>query len=120
MNSDWDFETQRADTVWTVQHLIAEKNITEGSVITLEIQTVAAPESGPLARAAYLSALAKENLEADEYEADDGTKTIEVAFPETVFTADAIWACELQVTKVALACGWMPDGWGFWEPDDDD
>jgi hypothetical protein len=32
------------------------------------------------------------------------------------FTLEAIWEHEERTTRIALARGFEPDGWGFWEP----
>ena len=38
-------------------------------------------------------------------------------FAQLVFDPESIWSREKAVTEIALAHGYRPDGWGFWEPE---
>lgn len=114
---NWDWDEQRADTEGTVAHLIAEQAVPEGAQITLDIQTVASPAAGPLAKAAYLSALEQAGYRVETYTNDEGQEIVEVTIADIAFAAGTIWEHERAVSEIALSCQWMPDGWGFWEPD---
>ncbi|MEM7191131.1 MAG: hypothetical protein AAF439_16080 [Pseudomonadota bacterium] len=114
MSADWDWDAQRADTAWTIEHLIETQDLTPGMIVTLEVQTIAADTPD---RDAYIAALKDRGYGGSAYANDDGEETIEVSIPDTPFTEDAIWAAECAVTKIALSHGYQPDGWGFWEPE---
>lgn len=115
--TDWNWDEQRADTEGTVAHLIAQEGVPEGAQINLDIQTVAGPEAGPVAKAAYLSALAQAGYAVETYTNDEGAETVEITIEGVAFGADAIWEYERAVSEIALRCQWQPDGWGFWEPE---
>lgn len=107
----WDFEIQRAVTAHTLSELAAQ-GAPEGAPIRLDLQFV--PGDGADAPA-FLRALgmfgyaAEGSLDGEEVEAS----------VDAVLTLDDIWLHEERTTKIALARGYVPDGWGFWEPDED-
>jgi len=39
-----------------------------------------------------------------------------VTIPDVALTAEDIWLNEERVSKIAIARGYTPDGWGFFEP----
>ncbi|MEM6439772.1 MAG: hypothetical protein AAF763_08795, partial [Pseudomonadota bacterium] len=52
------------------------------------------------------------------YEAEGALDGAEVeASVDAVLTLEDVWRHEERTTKIALARGYVPDGWGFWEPD---
>lgn len=112
----WDWDAQRADTEETVKHLAEENGIPDGLPISLDIQTVAGetPDKG-----AYVLALRAAGHPVEIYTSDDGIETIEVTIPDTRFDASLIWDHEKAVTEIALAHGYVPDGWGFWDAGDE-
>lgn len=116
MSDAWDWDAQRADTEGTVAWLMTEKGVPEGASITLDIQTVAGPDAGPLAKAVYVAALERAGLSFDVTNEDD-IETIQITVEGLSFDAEAIWTVERAVSEIALASGWQPEGWGFWEPD---
>lgn len=112
--TDWDWTSQQAETVWTVNDIAARTDVQPGAVIDLDIQTV---DAGGGARKAYLEALNAAGYVNTSY-VDDETRieTIEITVPSARFDADHIWSVEKAVTQLALAHGYRPDGWGFREP----
>ena len=111
---DWDWDAQRADTVWTIGHLTETQDLTPGMVVTLEVQTIGGEAAD---RAAYIAALKAQGYSGSAYANEDGRETIEISIPDIAFTEEAVWAAERAVTKIALSHGYQPDGWGFWEPE---
>ena len=114
---EWDWDTQRADTEETVQHLAEENGVPLGLPINLDIQTIAGetPERG-----AYVLALRAAGYAVDIFTDDeDGVETIQVTISDTRFDASLIWDHEKAVTEIALANGYVPDGWGFWDAGDE-
>lgn len=110
MAEDWDWELQQAQTAATVHQLLQETSVTEGAIITLDLSfmpTTAADE------AALEKALVTFGYGVAEGEGED---EILASVSEVPFTLDAIWTHEERTTKMALARGFEPDGWGFWEP----
>lgn len=110
MSEAWDFDHQRAETAWTVKDLSARAGVNAGAKINLEMQFLPgdSPDKQALIRAfgtfGYGVTVA----------ADDDMVQAEIN--GVAFTADDIWLHEERCTKIALARGFVPDGWGFWEP----
>ena len=112
----WDFEHQRAETFWTVADLIKRGALKGGERIALDLEFVPDPEAGqPADRDALLRKLKMFGFHATEADPDaPDAVTVEVA--DVPFEAEAIWQHEETATKLALIHGYVPDGWGFWEP----
>lgn len=110
---DWDFEEQRADTAMTITQVRAESGLTETALITLDLEFL--PEDKDADAAAFLKALASFGYLASVAE-DDPDGRIDATVLDIPFTLDAIWLHEERTTRLALARGFVPDGWGFWEP----
>ncbi len=112
----WDFEAQRADTADTLDHLARDENlpIGAGESVNLDVFLVPGAEADQTAleRALAMFAYSGELSEDEE----DGSVTFVVTVPETEMSLDGIWLHEERITKIALARGYTPDGWGFWEP----
>ena len=111
----WDWESQRADTEETVQQLSNDQGIPAGLPINLDIQTVAGEGAE---RGAYILALRAAGHPVEIYTGDDGIETVEITIPDTRFDASLIWDHEKAVTEIALAHGYVADGWGFWDAGD--
>lgn len=107
--SDHDFQSQKAESFYTVNQFLKDKNVavTEGQKVTLDLQFVAGKEAD---RLAAMRALAMFGYDATEEK--DGE--IEVHIPDLPFTAEDIWLHEERTTKIALERGYRPEGWGFW------
>ncbi|MEM9974055.1 MAG: hypothetical protein AAF771_07715 [Pseudomonadota bacterium] len=111
---DWDFESQQRDTAWVIDDVSKTQGISIGAPITLEVQTV---DGGQGSRAEYVATLETRQLKHSFFGGDeDDPETITVVFPDTLFELSSIWQRERLVTEVALQFGYVPDGWGFWEP----
>ena len=108
---DWDFEEQRADTEMTVAELLEETALTPESLITLDLEFV--PETEEADTAAFVKALESFGYLAS---ATDPEGRVDASVLDIPFTVEAIWLHEERTTKIALARGFVPDGWGFWEP----
>ncbi len=109
LEESWDWELHQSQTAATVHQLLAETDVEEGAIITLDLTFL--PEDG-----ADLPAFEKV-LTTFGYALGDGEEgEILASVSEVPFTFDAIWTHEERTTKMALARGFVPDGWGFWEP----
>lgn len=109
---DWDFEHQRAETLWTLHEILAQGALKEGSQITLDLQFV----PGPGAETdAFLRKLGMFGYRAEEVR-DGDAPFVEAQVDGVALSADAIWTHEERTTKLALLHGFIPDGWGFLEP----
>lgn len=108
--SDWDFEHQRAETELTIIELQAEAGLDAADRITLDFEFL--PDEAESDRAALVKALASFGYLASATE--DGR--VEASKIDIPFSLEEIWAHEERTTKIALARGFRPNGWGFWEP----
>lgn len=107
----WDYAAQKADTVHTLE-VLAKEGVPEGAPIRLDLQFV--PGEGADAPA-FLRALGSFG-----YAAEGSLDGAEIeASVDASLTLDEIWLHEERTTKIALARGYVPDGWGFWEPDEE-
>ena len=112
MAEDWDFELQRDQTAHSVAELSRETGITEGTEITLELQFLPSAQANPESFARALKMFGY----AEPFEEDDG---ITVSVPAVAFSLDSIWLHEERVSKIAFNHGYVPEGWGFWEPEEE-
>ena len=106
--SDWDFNHQKAETAWTIHNLCQKQGLTEGMMINLDLQFI--PGEGADAQA-FIRALGMFG-----YAVTQDSELVQAEVEGTAFTLDGIWEHEERCTKIALARGFVPDGWGFWEP----
>ncbi|MEO1540221.1 MAG: hypothetical protein AAFU59_07550 [Pseudomonadota bacterium] len=107
--SDWDFELQRAQTAHTLHHLETEEGVDMTLRVTLDLEFLPGKDADP---AACTKALAMFGYHADPGE--DGTLTVQI--DNVALTLDEVWLHEERTTKIALARGFTPDGWGFLAP----
>ena len=108
---EWNFEEQFAETLYTCEHLRDKEGVKPHSEIMLDLFFV--PIEGEEARrAAFEKALASFGYEPGEAEGDQIAATV----GPIPFTPQDIWTHEERTTKMALARGYRPDGWGFAEP----
>ncbi|MFO1104765.1 MAG: hypothetical protein U1E34_01590 [Amaricoccus sp.] len=110
---DWDFDEQRAETEMTVAQVREESGLDETAVITLDLEFVPVEEGAD--PAAVLKALTSFGYLASAVENDPDGR-IEATVLDIPFSAEVIWLHEERTTRIALARGFVPDGWGFWEP----
>lgn len=110
---DWDFAEQRADTEATIAQVRAESGLTAKDKITLDLEFL--PEDKDADAAAFIKALVSFGYLASAAE-DDPDGRIDATVLDIPFTFEAIWLHEERTSKLALARGFVPDGWGFWAP----
>lgn len=116
MTEAWDFDRQRSETVDTLAHLKEEQGVNVGAdtIVVLDIFVVPGADAD---QEALERALAMFGYAGDADESEDGTPTFVVSIPDVALTIDDIWLHEERVAKIALARGYSPDGWGFFEPE---
>lgn len=110
---DWDYAEQRADTEMTIDQVRKESGLDATAMITLDLEFL--PEEKDADVAAFIKALQSFGYLASAAE-DDPDGRIDATVLDIPFTLEAIWMHEERTTKLALARGFVPDGWGFWEP----
>jgi len=113
--SDWDFDRQKSETTDTLKDLKDNQNVAVGpeTIVTLDIFLI--PED-TADQDALERGLAMFGYAGDPDETEDGPVYI-VTIPDVALTADDIGLHEERVTKIAIARGFTPDGWGFFEPE---
>ncbi len=116
----WDWAAQKRDTDFTYKELMKESGLEPGTLITLDLQFL--PSETDFDEDALVKALESFGYEvsvyAEEEDADEGLFTVEASVAGVPFTVDDIWKHEERTTKIALARGYAPDGWGFWDPNE--
>ena len=114
---DWDFQTQQAETVWTCEQLRDTKGVVPHSEIQLDLFFV--PIDGEDARReAFEKALGMFGYQVDDAATFDEAidkNAVACSIGPIPFTPQDIWLHEERTTKMALARGFRPDGWGFAE-----
>jgi hypothetical protein len=113
--SGWDYAEQRRDTVVSYRELARESGLAPGTPITLDLQFL--PSEDGADEAGLVAALERAGYDVVVLP-EDGT--VEASAAGVPFEVEAIWAHEEKTTKLALPRGYDPDGWGFFEPGDDD
>jgi len=103
---DHDFDAQRAETLQVWRDLSATSSLRE--IAKLDLHFV--PASSGADWNGFEARLAAAGYNSERYE--DG-RTLEASIGPVDFSVDAIWEHELATTKIALDCGFKPDGWGF-------
>lgn len=117
ISEDWDWDAQREDTEWVFRDLRNKKMAKVGQKIDLDIQFVPArpgADADGAVRALLKAGFAAESFEDEE----DGEIIVEATAEDAEFTLRTIWFAESKATKIALAYGYAPDGWGFAEIDE--
>ena len=107
----WSWKEQRADTEHTFRELKKQAGIKEGAAIDLDLTFL--PDEDGADTAALVRALETFGYAAEAME--DGS--VEATAEGVRFTLDEVWTHEERTTKLALARGFAPDGWGFWAPE---
>ena len=111
MTDDWDWAHQRGETEATIAMLRDEGAVSGGAIITLDLEFVAVFDDAD--RDAFKKALKTFGYNITSDADDDG---VEISVPDVAFNLESIWLHEERTTKLALARGFEPDGWGFFEP----
>ncbi len=106
---DWDFEHQRLETEASVSKIRSETGLGKDARVDLDLEFT--PTSDGSDAPATLKALGMFGYAAD---VEDGR--IQVTVPDVAFDAAEIWRHEERTSRIALARGFEPDGWGFQEP----
>ncbi|MEQ9316083.1 MAG: hypothetical protein RLN72_09525 [Henriciella sp.] len=118
--SDWNFTEQQAETVWTCEQLRDKQGVKPRSDILLDLFFVPI-EGEESRREAFEKALGMFGYEVDEFDYSDdqgiSRETVACSIGPIPFTPQDIWLHEERTTKMALARGYKPDGWGFAEPE---
>lgn len=104
---DHDFDAQRKSTFWAWNDLSNKNDLPESA--HLDMQFI--PDSETADWAAFEDRLASAGYRTRRYE--DGS-TLEATIGPITLGPEPIWKHELATTRIALECGFVPDGWGFW------
>ena len=111
--ANWNFTEQQAETVFTCEQLRDKQGVKPHTEIRLDL--FFKPIEGEEARReAFEKALETFGYEVGESESDG---EVAAAIGPIPFTPQDIWLHEERTTKMALARGYQPDGWGFAEPE---
>lgn len=114
--TEWDFDRQQSETNDTLKDLAKNQDVAVGpdTIITLDIFLVPteAADQDALERALAMFGYAGERDDTPEND-----NSFVVTIPDVALTADDVWLHEERVSKIAVARGFTPDGWGFFEPD---
>lgn len=115
MSEDWDFDRQKSETIDTLKDLKENQGLQTGAeaIVTLDIFLIPREMAD---EAALERALAMFGYAGDPNESDDAGPNYVVTIPDVALTAEDIWLHEERVAKIAIARGFTPDGWGFFEP----
>ena len=105
---DWDFEHQRLETEASVAEIRAESGLGKNARVDLDLEFAPAEDADAPAALKALGMFG--------YAADVVDRRIEVTVPDVSLEAGEIWRHEERTTRIVLARGFEPDGWGFQEP----
>lgn len=108
----WDWEEQRRESAEIYRELLAESGIEPGTRVTLVLHFLPSEEDSD--EEALIRALESFGYDVAVEPEDD---TVEAAIDDVPFTEAEVWKHESRTTKIALARGYAPDGWGFLDPD---
>ena len=108
--SDWDFDHQKAATAWTIKNLCDRQGLSEGMTINLDLQFEPGEDAD---RQGFIRTLGMFGYAVTAPEDED---MVQAEVEGVAFTLDGIWEHEERCTRIALARGYVPDGWGFWAP----
>lgn len=113
--ADWDFDRQKSETEATLVDLRDNQDVPTGAdtIIVLDVFLVPSADAD---QEALERALAMFGYAGDPGETEDGEPTFVVTVPDVALTAEDVWLHEERISKIALARGFTPDGWGFFEP----
>jgi len=115
MSEDWDFARQQSETIDTLKDLKENQKLATGpdTIVTLDIFLVPGQDAD---EDALERALAMFGYAGDPDETPGNDPNYVVTIPDVALTAEDIWLHEERVSKIAVARGYTPDGWGFFEP----
>lgn len=112
---EWDFERQKSETEDTIKDLQENQDLPVGSetIVSLDVFLVPSTDSD---QEGLERALAMFGYAGDLDEGQDSGPNFVVTVPDVALTAEDIWLHEERISKIAVARGFSPDGWGFFEP----
>lgn len=112
---DWDFERQKSETYDTIVDLKDNQDIPVGAetIVVLDVFLIPGEDSD---QDALERALAMFGYAGDVDESQEDGPNFVVTVPDVSLTAEDIWLHEERISKMAVARGFTPDGWGFFEP----
>lgn len=110
-DADWNFTEQQAETVYTCEQLRDRQGLKPHTDIMLDI-FFAPIEGEEPRREAFEKVLDSFGYALGEPDTED---QVAVSVGPIPFTPQDIWLHEERTTKMALARGYQPDGWGFAE-----
>lgn len=110
----WDLARQEQDTAWVCADLVSKGAVAVGDEITLDLHFVAGRHDAD--RAGFIAAMREAGYAGSAYAGEDGSETIEATVIGLRFGVAEIWEHEGRTAQIALAHGFLPDGWGFAEP----
>ncbi len=114
--SDWDFARQHSETCDTLKHLAENQGVSVGpkTIVNLDVFLVPGVQAD---QDALERALAMFGYTGEMYE-DEETKELSftVTVEDVALTEDGVWLHEERISKIGIARGYTPDGWGFFEP----
>jgi hypothetical protein len=111
----WDWDEQKRETQEMYRELARDSGFPPETRIGLGLEFFPAEEDAD--EEALILALERFGYEVT-VDPEDGT--LEAAVEDVPFTLDEIWKHSERTTKIALARGYAPDGFGIWEPSDAD
>ena len=114
MTEEWDFDAQRADTAGTLEELFGDDALSPGMAVTLDVFLRPADGADP---AALERGLAMFGYSGERMTDEAGGVVFVVSVSGVALGLDDVWTHEERISRVALARGFRPDGWGFFEPD---
>jgi hypothetical protein len=103
-----DFAAQRTETYAVFADIQAEAELPD--IADIDYAFVAQDTADWDAAEA---ALAEAGFECERTPDEDGTLYLAACLPDQPLTAMSIWLGEQTATQLALAHGFLPDGWGF-------
>jgi hypothetical protein len=114
---DHDFAAQRKDTQNTFAEMQAEHDLPEEA----DVDYFFLPAEEGADWRALAEALSQEGFDCEWVEDDEGEPPYLVAtLPDQFVSASGIWIGEETATRIALAHGFTPDGWGLLGEGEDD
>lgn len=113
MSDDWDFDAQRADTAGTLEELFRDGALKAGMAVTLDVflRPGEAADLAALERGLSMFGYAGERM------TDEAGEVFSVSVPDVALGLEEVWLHEERISRIALARGFLPDGWGFFEPE---
>lgn len=115
MSENWDFERQKSETIDTVSDLSVNQEVKTGADVRVTLDIFLVPTDAA-DQTLLERALAMFGYAGDFDEENPDSPSFVVSVPDVGLTAEDIWLHEERVCKIAMERGFLPDGWGFFEP----